>query len=668
MSRSLGGALGGAALALLLALRAGPAAAEPEALLAAEGVAALESSVSSPPLLLEALASFGGARCGDWLYVYSGHAGKTHSHSRDDLSPVFARLSLLDGRTWEHLPCPQPLQSAALVAHGGRLLRVGGMGARNERGAEADLHSVDTVASYDPIARRWEALPALPEPRSSHGAVVLGDRLYVLGGWLLAGERQVWHETAWVLDLAAKEPAWQALPKPPFPHLRALGLAAADGKLVVVGGMNGDGEPARGTWLFDPQAGSWSKGPALPFAGFGAAALGLGREVYASGLDSRLFRLAFTGGDLAWEDAGSLIFPRYFHQLVPLGTRRLLAVGGVTRPERSGACNVHLRTTEVLELGPRSEPRLTGWTVPSPGAAKNRQGVVLWRDALWAWGGNDSLGQHDFGPEHFLAEGLRLELGTLRWERAPEMPVRRQSMVTTLVAGAAPRALAVGGFGHTGQGTSSFPEVLSFDLKARKWTESALRLPGPRTQFGLAAQGEELWVFGGLDYDSRRPRGESFRFPTEVLRSRGGAAFEPAATLPQPRRAFGGALLGGRYYLVGGMKAGFELVTDVDVLDLAQGTWSKVRAPAAPRISPQLVAVGGKLYLLGGSTPRDGDSFAPNQRIEVYDPARGEWATLIERLPFPVTHLQAFAWGERILCYSVHTPGARAARVLVIEP
>ena len=71
----------------------------------------------------------------------------------------------------------EALQSVVLVAHGERLIRVGGMLARNHRGEEEDLHSVSTVASYDPSARTWTPLPSLPEARSSHGAAVVGDTL-----------------------------------------------------------------------------------------------------------------------------------------------------------------------------------------------------------------------------------------------------------------------------------------------------------------------------------------------------------------------------------------------------------------------------------------------------------------------------------------------------------
>ena len=39
------------------------------------------------------------------------------------------------------------------------------------------------VARFDPKTKQLESLTQLPEPRSSHDAVVIGDKLYVAGGW-----------------------------------------------------------------------------------------------------------------------------------------------------------------------------------------------------------------------------------------------------------------------------------------------------------------------------------------------------------------------------------------------------------------------------------------------------------------------------------------------------
>jgi hypothetical protein len=83
----------------------------------------------------------------------------------------------------------EPLQSASLVADpGGALYRVGGMTAANGiDDLEEELYSVDSFERYDPGADAWTELPPLPETRSSHDAVVVGETIYVFGGWQLSG-------------------------------------------------------------------------------------------------------------------------------------------------------------------------------------------------------------------------------------------------------------------------------------------------------------------------------------------------------------------------------------------------------------------------------------------------------------------------------------------------
>src|SRR5690606_3988964 len=79
------------------------------------------------PELGEAVSSFGGAVADGWLYVYSGHTGREHQHSRDNLSQTFARLELANPQQWEVLPMETPLQGMPLVAANGKLYRIGGL-------------------------------------------------------------------------------------------------------------------------------------------------------------------------------------------------------------------------------------------------------------------------------------------------------------------------------------------------------------------------------------------------------------------------------------------------------------------------------------------------------------------------------------------------------------
>ena len=297
------------------------------------------------PNLPEPVASFGAVVHQGWVYVYSGHTGMAHEHSRDNLSPRFLRIKL-DGRnTWEELPMVVPLQGLPLVAHGDYVYRVGGMNARNPADEDEDLHSVCDFSRFDPTLKTWTDLPPLPEPRSSHDAVVIGDTLYVVGGWELEGPGHgEWHPTAWAFGLNGQEAKWKPLPKPPFLR-RALAACHLDGKLLVVGGMTDNSKVTGRIDIFDPVSQVWSVGPEFPgdkIHGFGISAWNLDGAIYASGIAGVVYRL---GADhTRWSVAGHLKTARFFHRILPASNKELLIVGGASMKRG------HLADSELLTL------------------------------------------------------------------------------------------------------------------------------------------------------------------------------------------------------------------------------------------------------------------------------------------------------------------------------
>ncbi|MCA9229009.1 MAG: hypothetical protein KDA57_00040 [Planctomycetales bacterium] len=304
-----------------------------------------ELAAGQLPRLPEPVASFGAAVLDGWLYVYGGHTGGAHEHSRKNLSNHFRRLHLAGGQPWEELPMETPLQGFPLVAHGKALYRVGGMNARNKPDEDDDLFSVAEFARFDPATGQWTALPSLPAPSSSHDAVVIGDRLYVAGGWMLeGGSVGTWHDRSLVFDLGNPQAAWQELPSQPFQR-RALAVSHWQGKLAVLGGIDADGEVSRRLDYYDPASGQWSRGPDLPgegTSGFGVSAWNLDGHLYQSGLDGIVYRLASDG--TAWQPAGSLQAARFFHRLLPGASEGLLAVAGASF--QTG----HLADIETIKL------------------------------------------------------------------------------------------------------------------------------------------------------------------------------------------------------------------------------------------------------------------------------------------------------------------------------
>jgi N-acetylneuraminic acid mutarotase len=283
------------------------------------------------PALTPPVTSGGAAIIGDSLYVYGGNLGSAHSYHNKGQSNELRRVALTGGQPWETVATGPALQGLALVAHGGKLYRVGGFTALNDEGQENDLQSQASVACFDPATGKWTDLPALPEARSSHDAAVLGDTLYVIGGWKLGGEgeeKRGWHATAWSLDLSARKPEWKAIAKPPFER-RALAVAAYDNKLYVIGGMEKSGSPTTKTAIFDPETNAWYEGPAIQgegMEGFGCSAFATGGRLYVSTIKGNLQRLSKDGK--SWEIARKLPTERFFHRMLPVDEGHFVMVAG----------------------------------------------------------------------------------------------------------------------------------------------------------------------------------------------------------------------------------------------------------------------------------------------------------------------------------------------------
>lgn len=636
-----------------------------------------ETAETTPPakiqrrditVMPEAFTSFGAAAQGGYLYMIGGHTGAAHEYHNEGFNEVFWRLNLKDRTSWEVLPGGVGLQSVALVSDGDRLYRVGGMTADNAPGEDDDLRSTDEVAAYDPLTRQWSGMPALPDVRSSHDAVVHKGKVFVFGGWKLAKDplskepnAENWHDTALVLDPSSEAPKWSAI-KQPF-KTRALAVASNGECIYAIGGMTPDGMSSKAR-IYNPEINEWSSAPDLPGFAFGTSAFGLNGRVFATNWEGKLFSHA--PGEEAWRADGGLTFGRFFHRLVAVSETELAGIGGVTRGGQ-------IRNIEWLTPG-QSGPSIASLTLPNPGPAKARQGIFMYQNTLYTFGGNNSVLDHQFKPENFVNDAFKISLPSLRAERIADLPVNRQSF-KTFMTGTQDRfaeklGFAVGGYGHNGEAAVTHADIFLYSIDANVWEKFEVSLPAPLTQFGLTRHDGKVYLFGGLDFDPARGKRERFQESNGIYvwdpegKARSFTALEPE--LPIARRAFGGASLDGKYYIVGGMKANFEEVDHCNVFDYETGEWSEIPNPSDARLSPKLIPMNGKLYLVGGSSPTL-EGFVRNTSIECFDPATGEWSMVVEDIGENLGELQAFAFGEQLLLYSAHND-ADEIRLLFVRP
>lgn len=295
------------------------------------------------PQLPDAISSFGAAVSGDYLYVYSGHIGRAHQHSAENLSQTFQRLNLKQPKAWETLPLKTPLQGLAMAPYGDSVYRVGGLSVTNKKKEDSKMTSLATVERYSPEKEAWESIESMPTGRSSHDSVFMGNHLYVVGGWAMKPEEDsIWQDNMLVLDATKENPEWKAI-KQPFQR-RALSAAACQGKIYAMGGIDADGDISHEVDIYSPETGQWTKGPELPGStmnGFGTSAWSIGGKLYFSGMDGGVYQL--NQKKQSWEKAGSLATPRFFHRLLPDGKGGLIAIGGASRKG-------HLKSIEEVKL------------------------------------------------------------------------------------------------------------------------------------------------------------------------------------------------------------------------------------------------------------------------------------------------------------------------------
>lgn len=183
-------------------------------------------------------------------------------------------------------------------------------------------HTIAEVWSYDVDLDRYTAAPLLPATRGGGGLALIGRRLHFMGG--VEADRDTDSSDHWVLDLdawAEGRAEWQDAAPMPVPR-NQFSCVVVGGKIYAIGGQfHHDSmqlDQAR-VDIYDPVTDSWSSGPSLPKGhshAEGATFVHSGRIYMAGGhttaagaskeVDPDILSLV-PGG--TWENVGTLPMP-----------------------------------------------------------------------------------------------------------------------------------------------------------------------------------------------------------------------------------------------------------------------------------------------------------------------------------------------------------------------
>jgi N-acetylneuraminic acid mutarotase len=122
--------------------------------------------------------------------------------------------------------------------------------------------------------------------------------------------------------------------------------------------------------------------------------------------------------------------------------------------------------------------------------------------------------------------------------------------------------------------------------------------------------------------------------------------------MPSVASHAGAAVLNGKIYVVGGFVANVHVgaVNRVFEYDPAADRWRAVAALGAPRGSPGVVALNGKIHAIGGRNPERNTV----STHEMYDPATNSWS-MAAPLPLARDHLGVAVAGGRIHIFGGRT-------------
>jgi N-acetylneuraminic acid mutarotase len=209
------------------------------------------------------------------------------------------------------------LNAPAAVVLNGKIYLMGGFSASTN-------FPTDNVMVYDPAGKSWDTAPRLPAPRGGHAAVVLDEKIHVVGGG---------NSRSTIADHSVFDPGsdtWGNLA--PLPRSEGSpALVEFAGKLYALGGRSGSSDFGD-VYIYDPASDVWSSGTAIEPRGTAGAVVYCG-TIYLFGGESQARHksladvLRYDGENDAWVAASPMPTARNFARAV-LYDQEVYVVGG----------------------------------------------------------------------------------------------------------------------------------------------------------------------------------------------------------------------------------------------------------------------------------------------------------------------------------------------------
>ena len=488
---------------------------------------------------------------------------------------------------WQGADMPAPREYLALAASDSRVYAVGGL---SDAGWEA------RIDEYNPSTNTWAFKTNMPSARLAHGAAVVNNKLYVIGGMKANDSNQ--SQSVEMLDLNTNY--WYTLNPLPTGR-RDFALAVMGNFIFVVGGTrDGDGNGTlRNLEVLDTNTNTWQILASMPTGRRYLAAAAYGGKVYAFGgvddqQDNRIE--VFDPSYNAWSTLGTTMAGGRFSFGAATIADRIYLVGG-----RNVASYF---TNWVDEFNPQNNT------------------VDIYANDLITYRANH--GTTSIGNRIYVAGGYATDSNQNNGYKPTRIEIGE-------VAGGTP-----------GPGTPSatITPTPSGGARSLSWITGA-PMPAPRSFLGVAASSSRVYATGGLSdggwearIDEYNPDTNTWAFKTNMLSA---------------RIAHGAAVVNNRLYIIGGMKSGDSNQSQsVEMLDLNTNYWYTVNPLPTGRRDFALAVMGNFIFVVGGT--RDGDGNGTMKNLEVLDTNTNTWQILAS-MPTGRRYLAAAAAGGKVYAF-----------------
>lgn len=251
--------------------------------------------------------------------------GRLYAAGGAGLTTPRAEFEVFDPELERWMPetaLPRGLERFGMAAVGGRIYAAGGY-------APGDLGVEPTASmwSWSPEGGIWQSEVAMPGPKADFSMLAYQARLYAIGG-----TRD--DNSIYVFDPEAR--SWETLEIPDQVTRRGAAIVAFQDRIYIIGGSSG-GELSARVDVFDPASDSWTRGPDLPGASTGIAAVAHHGRLHVlggTGIDEGGQRLtlrrhaSWQPGDEAWRHEADLPTPRTTADAAVLNDAIYLIGGG----------------------------------------------------------------------------------------------------------------------------------------------------------------------------------------------------------------------------------------------------------------------------------------------------------------------------------------------------